>query len=302
MSALDCIAVRRRAIVFSVLTALTAILTSIIVNVATGGTPPGPFARFRGLAWPAVGGLTILTVALAVATARGARDGEQDALLDEVAGSVRLWRRRRAAEVARRATAGTGYDGLADLHRAVAKLAPRRPGELIDALARISERAGRYDLAAGHDGQMEIYEHYRDGGDDRSSAYLVHEACLDAIQRYPVATILAGRIEGLRNLLPELCIGLYTAVRKVETAYLDPVGMDDASAESGRLTGLIEAFARQAGRASPVAARLVCEELLDPTEDVRRKVLARVNETLPDGSLDLRYDEITARAYREQAG
>ncbi len=69
--------------------------------------------------------------------------------------------------------------------------------------------------------------------------------------------------------------------------YLGDAERDSAWEEAGRFTGLVEAFAREADRCSPMAARLVHEELLDPTREIRRKILARVTEMLPDGTPNL---------------
>jgi hypothetical protein len=268
--------------------------------------------------WPAVTWLAVALLSM-IAVGEYARNRHRgaaattDEVIRQASASGGFRRRRQAKAAARLAATGTGYAGLTQLHETVGAIARGNrdsAATLVRSLGVLSERAGRYDLAADHALQMEIYDADRTEG--RIADSLVQQAYLDTVKRYPTRVVLSGHPDGVRNLLEALAIGLVSAMIVASDPFAPGQENADARAESGRLTGIIESFSREAAGASPSVAQMVHEYLLPPTDEYRRAVKGRTARFVPGDQLvdpvtgasvprtNLDYDPDTERGYLEQ--
>lgn len=218
--------------------------------------------------------------------------------IGNAARAVRPWHRRRAAGAVSRATNADGYPGLNEVHQKVAELAGgnRTAAEvLIRSFIVASAAAQRHDLTADHSLQMAIYDGYRDEG--RVLPWLVDDAYLDSIKRNATADLLKTPTDGLGNLLDALHRGLCSAMLVDRTSTNAPERAE-VRAESGRLTGIIEAFLKESAGTPPAVSQMVRSRLL-LTDCDRRIIRARVSKTEPGHMPNLNYCEDTARGYFE---
>jgi hypothetical protein len=260
---------------------------------------------WRTTVWAAVAVLFLIAVVGEYARRRReirAATAHSDAIRRARSGA-RWWRRRRAEAVVWELADGDGPAGLIEFHDLVVGLAGhrrrRRADDLIRALSAVAVSAGRYDLATDQQTRLTLYDITRSTNRSGLPA-AASKALLQVVQRYPAKVVLAGHPTAVRNLVQALAIELHIARLRYGDVS-SPTEWDDAE-DCGRLTGVIEAYAREASLSSPAVARLVRTELLDVTRDIRREVISRVHEYLPGDSSrpNLDYEANMARGYHEQ--